>query len=147
MPGAAVGHPDQQSVVVLADGDLDPRVFAIAGVHRVVDQVAQHGDHLLAGQRHVVGVGRQMGVLGDGQLDAALVGLRGLAEKQRDQRRFADIAGQPVDQPLGQLELIGRELDRLVGAAHLDHGDHGVQLVGGLVCLRRAASRSAPATS
>ena len=77
-----------------------------------------------------------MGVLGDRQLDAALIGLRGLAEKQCDKRGFADIGGQPVHQLLGQFEFVGRELDRLVGTAHLDHGDHGVQLVGGLVRLR-----------
>ena len=88
-----------------------------------------------------------MGVLGDGQLDSAFVGLRRLAEKQCDERGFADIVGQPVDQPLGQRELVRRELDRLVGTTHLDHGDHRVQLVGGLVRLRRAANRSAPATS
>ena len=44
--------------------------------------------------------------------------------------------GQPVDQLLGQLELVGGELHRFVGAAHLDHRDDGVQLVGGLVRLR-----------
>ena len=44
--------------------------------------------------------------------------------------------GQPVHQLLGQLQLVGRELDGFVGAAHLDHRDHGVQLVGRLVRLR-----------
>ena len=38
---------DQQPLVVLADGHLHPGIVTVARVHRVVDQVAQHGDHLL----------------------------------------------------------------------------------------------------
>ena len=82
------------------------------------------------------GLGRQVGFLGDGQLDTALVGFGGLAEQQGDQRRFADGVGDPVDELLGQRQLLGGELDRLVGAAHLDQCDDGVQLVGRLVGLR-----------
>ncbi len=68
--------------------------------------------------------------------DAAFVGLGGLAEQQCDQRGLADGVGQPVHELLRQREFLGRELDRLVGAAHLDHGDDGVQLVRRLVGLR-----------
>jgi hypothetical protein len=52
-----------------------------------------------------------MAVLGDGQLDAAFVGLGRLAQ-QRDQRGLTDRVGQPVHQPLGQFELVGGELQR-----------------------------------
>ena len=115
MPGPLSATRMHERAVVLADGDLDPRILAVARVHRIVDEVADHGDHLLTGQRHVVGVRRQVGVFGDRQLDAAFVGLGGLAEQQRDQRGLADSTGQPVDELLGKRELVGGELDRLVG--------------------------------
>ena len=133
---SAVGDAQRERVVQHLHGDFDPRILAVARVHGVVDEVADHGDHLLAGQRHIVGVRRQAGVLGDGQLDAAFVGLGGLAQQQCDQRGLADGAGQPVDELLGQRELFGGELHRIVGSAHLDHRDDGVQLVGRLVRLR-----------
>ena len=47
-----------------------------------------------------------------------------------------DRADDPVGEQLGHLQLLGRELDGLVGPAHLDQGDHGVQPVGRLVVLR-----------
>ena len=50
--------------------------------------------------------------------------------------RVADRADHPVGEQLGDLELLGGEVDRLLGAAHLDEGHHGVQPVGGLVVLR-----------
>ena len=49
--------------------------------------------------------------------DAALGGLRRLTEQQRHQRRLLDRGGQPVDEPLRQLELGGREPDGLVEGA------------------------------
>ena len=100
MPGPLSATWIEQRAVVLTDGDLDPRVFAVTGVHRIVDQVAKHGHHLLAGQREIVDVRREMRLLGDGQLDAAFVGLCRLAEQQRDKRGLTDSAGQSIDQLL-----------------------------------------------
>ena len=96
---SAVGHADQQLAVVLAHRHLHPRIVTVARVHRVVDQVAEHRDHLLRRQRHVaVSDGRWVSSV-IGQRDATLVGLRGLAEQQRHQRGLADVAataGPPV---------------------------------------------------
>ncbi len=71
-----------------------------------------------------------------GQLDTALVGLRGLAQQQRGQDRFADRLHHLVGEGLGQFQLGGGELHRLLRPAQLDQRDHGVQPVGGLVRLR-----------
>ena len=69
------------------------------------------------------------------KVDAALGGLRRLAEQQGRHDRVAHGADHPVGEQLGELELLGGELDRLVGPAHLDQRHHGVQPVGGLVVL------------
>lgn len=131
----AIGHAQRQLRLLQGHRHLDPRILAVTRVHRIVDQVAQRGDHLLRRQRHVVRVRRQIRVLGDRQGDATLVCLRRLAQQERDECRFADVVRQPVHQALGQGQLVGRESDRVIRLAHLDHGDNGVQLVGRLVRL------------
>ena len=117
---------------VPGDGDLDARsVRAGGGVERVVDEVAR--------QRHDVTrldpVARRAHLAVDGQGDATLGGLRGLAEQQGGQHRVLHRADDPVGEQLGDLELLGGELHRVVRPAHLDQRHHGVQAVGGLVVL------------
>ena len=58
-----------------------------------------------------------------------------LAEQQRLDHRVADRADDLVGEQLGDLQLLGREVDGLVDPAELDERDHRVQPVGGLVVL------------
>ena len=66
------------------------------------------------------------------ELDAALGGVGDLAEQQRLDHRVADRADDLVGEQLGDLELLGREVDGLVDPAELDERDH--------VCRRLADS-------
>ena len=132
-PGSAVAD-DEPRVVGRALEVHDDAAIGGAGdgVDRVVDEVAEDGDEVARradGER-----GRQLA--GDGERDAALGGLRGLAEQQRRDDRVAHRADDAVGEHLGDLQLVGDEVDRLLGAPDLDEGDHGVQPVGGLVGLR-----------
>ena len=51
---SAVCHPNRQCPVVLVDGHLHPRIVWVAGIHRVVDEVADNSDQFLAGQQQFV---------------------------------------------------------------------------------------------
>ena len=71
----------------------------------------------------------------DLELDPAFRGLGGLPEQQGGHHRVTHGGDDAVRQELGQLQLLGGELDGLLRSAHLDQGDHGVQAVGRLVVL------------
>ena len=59
--------------------------------------------------------------------------LKPFARIQRGQGRFGDGGHQSVDEVLRHRQLRSGEGDGIVGATQLDHGDHGVQSVVGLV--------------
>jgi hypothetical protein len=121
----------------VAQVDLDcrgraARLVAGDGVQRVVDEVA-HDRHEV--ERREAGRS-QVGILGDVQDDASLLGRGGLAEEQGDERRLADALLQPPQQLLRDRHLLGGELHRLVVAAELDEADERVESVGRLMRLR-----------
>ena len=110
---AGVVHLDVQGVGVAGQADAHAlrrgRAGLGDGVEGVVDEVADEGDE----------VARVDGELGgqaarDLEVDAALGRLRGLAEQQRRQDRLLDGRDELVGEPLGDLELGGRELDGLL---------------------------------
>ena len=118
---------------------LDPAAEADAAwprcrrgrVDRVVEQVADDRDQVAGGDDSL---GDRAGRV-DLKLDAALVGLGGLAQQQRGKHRLVDGPDDHVGELLGLGELGSCESQRLFCATQLDQADHAVQPVGCLVGL------------